>query len=161
VVVSVDPDPRAADCLRRSSLVAGLGEPDVRTGDGLEPVGTDEQFDLIAWVPPLLDGPPGTGRAARHVLGDRARLTRTAKAALPRLARGGRMLFPFPDRDATPWLHDALGGIGFRWTPVQYAEAPVLGPVRVYKCWPARHGAPGEVPAGEALQGAGWVLRDR
>ena len=159
-VVSLDPDPRAATCLRRSSIVAGLGEPDVRIGEGLDPLGPDERFDLVAWVPPLLDGPP-SARAPRLVLGDRARLTRTLKALLPHLARGARLVFPFPDRDATPWLHDALRGIGYRFAPVLYRDAPVLGPVRVYKAWRAVHEQPGEAPSGEALPGAGWVLRDR
>lgn len=161
-VVSIDPDPAAAHCLRRSSLVAGLGDPDIRIGDSLDPLRDGETFDLVIWIPPALDGPSASApRAQRHVIGDRARITRVLKGLLPRLRRGGRLMFPFPDRDATPWLHDALGSIGYRFTPVRYAEMPVLGPVRAYKAWPARHGAPGPVDSGAALAGAGWVLRDR
>lgn len=156
-VVSVDMDEAAAICLRRSSLVAGLGEPDVRVGEGLDAV-KGETFDVVAWTPPFLDG-AGSGDRVR--LGDRARITRTLKGVLPRLARGGRLLFPFPDRDATPWLHDALTSIGYRFSAVRYARPPVIGPVRVYEAWPAQHGLPGEVSQGEALPGAGWVLRDR
>ncbi len=160
-VVSMDPNPNALQCVRRSSLVAGFGEPDVRTGDGLAPLGVDETFDLVAWMPPLLDGPSGSGRSDRHVVGDRARITNVLKGIHPRLERGGRVLFPFPDRDATPWLHDALRNIGYRFAAVRYSQAPLLGPVRVYKAWPAGQSRPGEVAAGEALSGASWVLRDR
>lgn len=157
-VVSVDPEQAAAICLRRSSLVAGLGEPDVRIGAGLATVSDDETFDVVAWTPPFLDG---SGKGDRVRLGDRALITRTLKGVLPRLARGGRLLFPFPDRDGTPWLQDALTSIGYRFSPVRYARPPLVGPVRVYEAWAARHGAPGEVDQGAALPGAGWVLRDR
>ncbi|MCO4772925.1 MAG: methyltransferase [Deltaproteobacteria bacterium] len=161
-VVSLDPSPNAAHCLRRSSLVAGLGEPDIRTGDGIEPLHPDETFDLVTWIPPSLEGPAGTSdRADRLVLADRSRITGVLKGVLPRLERGGRLMFPFPDRDATPWLHDAMASIGYRFTPVAYEKPRVLGPVRVYKAWPARHGAAGEVPPGDALPGAAWVLKDR
>ena len=161
-VTSLDSEPNAARCLRRSSLVAGLGDPDVRIGDALAPLEDGETFDVVTWVPPSLDGPAGgSDKTARHVVGDRARITRVLKRALPRLGRGGRLLFPFPDRDATPWLHDALTAVGYRFAPVRYATPAVLGPVRVYKAWPARHGQPGEVTPGEALPGAAWVLRDR
>lgn len=160
-VVSTDPDPSSLQCVRRSSLVAGFGDPDVRTGEGLAPLADEETFDLVAWIPPSLDGPSGSGHAERHVVGDRARITRVLKDVHPRLSRGGRLLFPFPDRDATPWLHDALRNIGYRFAAVSYAQVPVLGPVRVYKAWPARHSPPGEVAAGDALSGASWVLRDR
>lgn len=157
-VVSLDTDEAAAVCLRRSSLVAGLGEPDVRIGPGLDALSPGESFDVIAWTPPFLDG---AGEGDRVQVGDRGRITTTLKGALPRLARGGRLLFPFPDRDGTPWLQDALTSIGYRFSAVRYARPPVVGPVRVYEAWAAQHGAPGEVPQGDALPGAGWVLRDR
>jgi len=159
-IVAVDHDVAAARCVRRSFLIAGYGEPDVRLGQGLEPV-RDETFDVIAWVPPTLPGPPRTGAGHRLVLDDRSRVTEVLNAARSMLRRGGRLVFPFPDRDATPWLHDALAAAGLRFATTRYAEAPVLGPVRLYRAWVAKDGPPGEVPGGEALAGAGWVLKDR
>lgn len=159
-VVSLDSSQAAARCVRRSFLIAGFGEPDVRIGGGLESV-AGEQFDVIAWVPPTLDGSAASDAARRVVLDDRSRVTSVLNAAPSLLRRGGRLLMPFPDRDATPWLHDAFTAAGLRFAPIRYVEASVLGPVRLYRAWPARHGAPGEVPAGEAMSGTQWVLKDR
>jgi precorrin-6B methylase 2 len=159
-VVAVDHDDAAARCVRRSFLIAGYGEPDVRIGPGLEPV-RDEQFDVVAWVPPTLPGANRTGAGHRLVLDDRSRVTEVLNAAGSMLRRGGRLVLPFPDRDATPWLHNALTAAGLRFATTRYAEAPVLGPVRLYRAWVAKDGPPGEVSGGEALSGAGWVLKDR
>ena len=145
-VVAVDRGEAAARCLRRSSLIAGLGEPDVRIG-GLDAV-AGEQFDVITWLPPL-------------VLEERSVVTNVLNAAPSLLRRGGRLVLPFADRDGVPWLHDAFAAAGLRFSAVRYADAPVLGPVRLYRAWPARHGPPGEVAAGDALSGTAWVLKDR
>ena len=159
-VVALDEDEAAARCLRRSFLIAGFGEPDVRVGAGLDAV-VGEQFDVIAWVPPMVAGRAQAGAGRRVVLDDRSRVTAVLNAAPGLLRRGGRLLLPFADRDATPWLHDAFAAAGLRFAAIRYAEAPILGPVRLYRAWPARHGAPGEVPGGDSLNGAGWVLPDR
>ncbi len=159
-VVGVDHDEAAARCVRRSFLIAGYGEPDVRIGRGLEPV-RDEQFDVIAWVPPTLPGAARTGAGHRLVLDDRSRVTEVLNAARTMLRRGGRLVLPFPDRDATPWLHEAFVAAGLRFATTRYAEAPVLGPVRLYRAWVAKCEPAGEVPGGAALSGAGWVLKDR
>lgn len=159
-VVAIDHEEASARCVRRSFLVAGYGEPDVRIGPGLEPA-REERFDVITWVPPTIAGPARTGAAHRLVLDDRSRVTEVLNAAAKMLRRGGRILVPFPDRDATPWLHDAMTAAGLRFATVRYAEAPVLGPVRLYRAWTARNDAPGEVPGGDSVSGAGWVLKDR
>ena len=158
-VTSLDPSPAAERCLRRSSLLAGLGDPDVRVG-GLEQLTDDDSFGLILWVPPQL-ADPSAGPDDRHAFAERSRFTRVLKEARDRLGRGGRLLFPLPDRDATPWLHEALTAHGFRFSTSRWVQSPVVGPARLYACWPARDAAPGEVTGGPALAGAAWVLKDR
>jgi len=156
-VTCIDREPASLRCIRRSFLMAGLGEPGLAPGERLDAGGAGP-FDVITWTAPFLDGPPGASR----VEGPRSVAEAVFADVRERLARGGRFLFAWPDRDAGEWLGPALTKAGFRWSAVHRARFPVVGTVRVYRCWsPPRDEPAGEISGGDALPGAAWVLRDR
>ena len=149
-----------ANAIRRGFLVAGLGDPPIWDDAALASCAAP--FDLIAWLPPMLAGPPvADPRGARLLLSERTQVTIRLRSARTLLRRGGRLVFPFCDRDGTPWLQEALTDCGYRFATERYVDAPVFGPIRLYKAWLTEDGRPGEVPAGKSLPGAGWVLKDR
>lgn len=148
-VACIDPRPPALRCIRRSFLMAGLGDPDLVPGSSLADAG-DGPWDLITWTTPFLEPEPKATTGA--VLAE----------ARDRLHRGGRLLLAWPDREAGSWLGAELTHAGFRWSAILKASYPVVGPVRVYRAWNPPGGEPaGEVPSGDSLPGAAWVLRDR
>jgi SAM-dependent methyltransferase len=150
-VAAADARPQALQCLRRSFLLAGFGEPDVRQGSGFEAF-SGERWDAVACVLGWEEGPPREAVA----------LAETLRALAALLDRGGRLLLAAADRDVTPGLQEALTAAGLRWATVVLERWPVLGPARVYRAWrPGPGDTPGEQEAGEALPGAEWLLRDR
>lgn len=157
-VVAIDANEVARACLRRSFLMAGLRDPDVRAS----PDSSDERFDVITWTPPFLAGSASDPREERLVRRSDGEVAATLSDLAGRLRRGGRLLVPWPDRDATPWLHRAFADAGLRFSSVRLARYPVIGAVRLYRAWTPRRGeSVGEVGNGEPLPGAATVLRDR
>jgi methylase of polypeptide subunit release factors len=156
-VVCVDREPASLLCIRRSFLLAGLGDPELISGESLAAVG-DGLVDVIAWTAPFLEGDRGQSR----VMGRRGDAEATFQAAHDRLARGGRFLVAWPDRDAQGWLGSALTAVAFRWSRIRRASFPVIGGVTVYRCWRAEGGgSAGEVSGGDTLPGAAWVMQGR
>ncbi len=156
----VEPSAAGQRCARRNSLVAGWGAPTLLDGRFLEAV-PSASIDLITWVPGFL-GTTAAQPSQRPLIRDDAALSQVF-AELPRvLRRGGRLLLPFPDVDAVPVLHSALVKAGLRFTTARRIFRPVWGPTRLYRIWPAPAGQdPGELPGGDPLSGAGWVLKGR
>ncbi len=159
-VAAADPDPNVLLAARRSFLLAGFGEPELREGQGLSAF-AGEQFAAIAWTPPWLAGTPAGAAEERLMLAERAAVAEVLATAATMLGRGGRVLFPFPDRDAHGWLPDLLQAGGWRFAPLVLERYSVIGPVRVWRAWRAGDAPAGRVASGEPLAGAAWVLRDR
>ena len=148
-VACVDARPASLRCIRRSFLMAGLGDPDLVPGSSLGDAG-EGPWDLITWTTPFLEPEP------------KAKTRAVLSAARERLGRGGRMLLAWPDREAGSWLGEALTEADFRWSAILKESYPVVGAVRVYRAWSPPGGEPaGEVSGGASLPGAAWVLKDR
>ncbi len=124
-----------AVALERSFRMAGFGAPAAVQGldhDGFDAIVLAEDHD-----------PVDLGALAIH------------------LGRGGRLLMAAADRDGAP-LRAHLDASGLRWTTLFLRRDPVLGNTRVLRAWTPRAGEDsGYVDGGQALGGAGWVLRDR
>ena len=160
-VTAADSEGDALLCITRTFILAGFGIPDVRELS-LEDADLDEVFDVVTWTPPFLPGPDGDAVKQRQFRGDGTRIKAFLAQVPGLLARGGRLVFPYPDHDAAGWLHDALTDAGFRWTSLVFQDYPVIGPVRLYRAWlPVDGETSGEVVAGGSLPGAAWVLQDR
>ena len=139
-------DRATAKGLERSFRLAGFGAPGRLDGVGPTGAGGGDRIDGPRFGAVLL----GQGRGPVDL---------AALAGL--LGRGGRLLMAAADRDSAG-LRTDLSDAGLRWTTLVLRRDPILGPIRVLRAWPPRAGEPaGYVAAGEALHGAGWVLRDR
>ncbi len=156
-VVAVDPDERALACLRRGALMAGVPVPELTLGEGPE-AADHATFDVVTWTAPFLSATRSHPRDARLVRGDEAAVGATLRDVAGRLNRGGRLLVPWPDRDARGWLADAFADAGLRFSATSGGRYRVIGPVSLYRAWTPRRGErPGEVGASETLPGAGAV----
>lgn len=137
---------------RRNVLMGGFGAPD------LQPWPPDDgPWDAVVWWPGFLDagGPAAPVRDAgfeQELLG-----------RLPKLVgRGGRLLTVWPRDFGGAGFEALLRDAGLRFAVTDRVEAPMWGPVELYRAWVPRAGeTAGPVPAGVALAGARWVRRGR
>jgi|GEM_PF-1792006 len=160
-VAAADPDPNVLLAARRSFLLAGFGEPELRDGSGFAAF-PGESFEVVAWTPPWLAGTPAGPTDSGLLRPSQQAFADVLDAASAALGRGGRVVFPFPDRDAHGWMLELLTQRGWRFAAVVRERFAVVGPVRVWRAWRPEPGASaGPVPTGDALPGAAWVLRDR
>ena len=160
-VAATDWDPEALRCVRRSFLLAGLGEPRLEEADGLGSF-AEETFDAIAWCSPFLPGSPSSSRERRFLSPSSDSVLAQLEELSRPLRRGGRLLFPYPDRDAGSWLGAGLTALGLRYCTLVYQCSTLTGPVRLYRAWrPSESEQAGEVEPGSPLAGAAWILRDR
>ena len=160
-VTAADNAPEALLCINRTFILAGFGIPDLREASP-EALDLEDTFDVVTWTPPFLPGDDGDLVRRRQFRGDGTRIRAFLEGAPKLLVRGGRLLFPYPDLEASGWLHDALTDAGLRWTSLIHKKYSVVGPVRLYRAWvPADGENPGELVGGSSLPGAAWVLQDR
>ncbi len=108
-----------------------------------------ETFDVIAWCSPLA----GT---------DSATLDGVLARARPHLHRGSRILLALPESGGQDLVPRCASDQGMRFSVIAHERRPVVGAWNVYEVWMPRAGEPtGEIPRGDALNGARWVLKDR
>lgn len=128
-------------------------------GDRDDALAMERSFRLAEYEPPTVLADLGEQTFSAILLGDGA--SPEVRTLTPRLERGGRLLVAVADRDGAD-VRTALTDAGLRWTTHVLRRDGVFGTMRVLSAWmPKGNDTPGYVPGGQALAGAGWVLRDR
>ncbi|MEE2830140.1 MAG: methyltransferase [Myxococcota bacterium] len=157
----LDPEASSLNSIRRSFLMGGLGEPKLELEENSS-VFEPGSFDLIVWAPPFIQGQGQASRERRFLYSSADSLKEVLATLPPLLDRGGRILIPYPEWDASTLGPALLTELGLRFGVLRREQFRVTGPVRLYCAWLPRRGEQaGEVEPGKALPGAAWVLRDR
>jgi release factor glutamine methyltransferase len=98
VVVATDVVPAAIESIRANALLNGV-TIDARLGDGWQPIGADERFDLVCTNPPQMPTPPGRERDDAEAAADNggidgwSLLDTVIAGAAAHLNPGGRLVF--------------------------------------------------------------------
>lgn len=126
-VVATDVSEQALACARTNAVRLGLDEQiTFRTGFGLDPVASDELFDLVMFNPPFLEGRPGT-LAERALFDPGYGVLVSVISRLPEvLATDGRLLLAFGEVGDTSYLHWMARNAGLALTPVASCEVDSL-----------------------------------
>ena len=114
-VVAIDMSPAAVSCAKLNVKKLGLeSKVDVRHGDLFSPLKADEQFSLIIFNPPFMDGNPTSYLQAAMFDAEYRTLTKFFRSVKAHLADNGRILLAFSNAGDVNRLESLINQYGLR-----------------------------------------------